>query len=115
MHDRIAAELRKQVQQSGRRYRQRWSPELKAQLLEYVGSRQRAGVSYARIADEIGVPFATIADWAQSVRRQRAKRFRRVEVRDETAIVHLVVVHPSGVRVEGADAAAVAAILKALS
>lgn len=78
MHDRIAAERRKQVQQSGRRYRQRWSPQLKAQLLEYVGSRQRAGTSYARIAEEIGVPFATIADWAQAVRRRRAARLQDV-------------------------------------
>ena len=114
MHDQVAANLRKQVQQSRREPRGRWAPELKARLIAYLEARHRDGVSYVRIAREVGVPFATIADWAQLVNKRRQESgFRRVEVREERA--GLVVVHPSGVRVEGADAFAVAAIFKALS
>lgn len=115
MHENAAAEIRKKVQQSARKYRERWEPKLKTEILEFITVRRKRGASYTTISKEIGVPFATIAEWAQELRTAKSRKptFQRVEVREEKAR-SLVLVHPSGVRVEGVDVATAAAILKAL-
>jgi transposase-like protein len=41
----------------------RYSPALKARVIEFAQSRRREGASWERIADDIGVSFETVRRW----------------------------------------------------
>lgn len=88
----------------------RFAPELRRQITE-VGRELRAeGRSWFKIGREIGLP-------AETVRRlcETAAGFVAVEVADEAVARNLVVVAPSGHRVEGLDVETLVALLARLA
>lgn len=111
-------QLRGQVRdhQRGRAARSVRYPEgLRREIVDVLGEAHRRGVAVARLAREIGVPTSTLTLW-----RRRARRgpFRRVAVTVPAPVIvsaPLVVVTPTGLRVEGLDLAGVITMLRALA
>jgi hypothetical protein len=88
----------------------RFAPELRRQI-SAVGRRLRdEGQSWLRIGREIGLPMETVRRLCGT-----ARGFVAVEVVDEAAPRDLVVVTPSGHRVEGLDVETVVALLARLA
>jgi hypothetical protein len=89
----------------------RFSPELRSQICA-VGRRLReGGTSWLGIGRELGLPAATVRRLCE----RGTPSFAPVEVVSDTATAGLVVVAPSGYRVEGLDVDAVAALLARLT
>ncbi len=89
----------------------RFAPELRRQI-SVVGRRLRdEGKSWLGIGREIGLPAETVRRLCE----QAAPGFARVEVVNEFVARGLVVVAPSGYRVEGLDVETVAALLARLA
>jgi hypothetical protein len=88
----------------------RFAPELRRQIAA-VGRRLRdAGQSWFRIGREIGLPGETVRRLCEA-----APSFVAVEVVDDVVARDLVVVAPTGYRVEGLDINAVVALLARLA
>jgi hypothetical protein len=88
----------------------RFAPELRRQITA-VGRELRAeGQSWCRIGGELGLP-------AETVRRlcEAAPGFVAVEVADRAVARELVVIAPSGYRVEGLDIETVVELLARLA
>jgi hypothetical protein len=90
----------------------RFAPELRRQI-SGVGRRLRdEGVSWSRIGVALGLPTATVRRLCES----DAAGFARVEVVDDVARVgELVVITPTGFRIEGLDANGAATLLRLLA
>jgi hypothetical protein len=88
----------------------RFAPELRRQISE-VGRRLRdQGKSWLGIGREIGLPGETVRRLCEQV-----AGFAPVEVVNDFVARGLVVVSPSGYRVEGLDVEAVVALLARLA
>ena len=110
-----AERLREEITRSERRPRQKFEPDLKRRLVEYAQERNDESGSYVAIGRELGIP-RTIADWlGRAAKKVKREGFRRIEVREPARTVSLVVVHSSGVRIEGLDLAGVADLLRRLA
>lgn len=88
----------------------RFAPELRSQI-SAVGRRLRdEGKTWFRIGREIGLPGETVRRLCEA-----APGFAPVEVVNDAVARDLVVVAPSGYRVEGLDVATVVALLARLA
>lgn len=105
MINRLRATLARREGGRGRRF----APELRRQITGVGRGLRAEGKSWFRIGREIGLP-------AETVRRLcEAPGFVAVEVAEEAAARGLVVVAPSGYRVEGLDVETVVALLARLT
>ena len=97
------------VRRKGGRGR-RFAPELRRQITAVGRGLRAEGGSWFRIGREVGLP-------AETVRRlcEAAPGFLAVEVTEGARSGHLVVVAPSGYRVEGLDVETVVALLARLA
>jgi hypothetical protein len=87
----------------------RFAPALRRQITAVGRGLRAGGRSWFRIGRELGLP-------AETVRRLcEASGFVAVEVADDVVARNLVVVAPSGYRVEGLDVERVVALLARLA
>jgi hypothetical protein len=90
---------------------------IRAMIVDYARQRQGAGVGWSTIAREVGFSMGAITSWARA--GTPAPRLRPVAVRAAAIVAlpasGLVVVLPSGVRIEGLHAAEVPALLAQLA
>jgi len=102
MQDR-AESFRRRVAEAnaGRPGRRRFSPELRAEALEYLESRRKEGAFLEAVSVELGVSKSALDKWrrSQSGASPKAKRFVRVQ----TAVgsEDLIFEAPSGHRIMG--------------
>ena len=101
----------------------RYSPAFRAEVVIHARDQVRAGVAVSRIARDLGLRPKTLTLW---MRDTRVSKLRAVRVEHDgrpvsaTAAVaaaerRLVVVTPSGVRVEGLDVDGVVQVLRLLA
>jgi hypothetical protein len=104
----LRAALARRERGRGRRF----APELRRQISD-VGRRLREdGASWSGIGTTLGLPTATVQRLCES----DTPGFARVEVVDDAVTVGgLVVVTPSGFRIEGLDANSAATLLRLLA
>lgn len=120
------AEIVDDGQRRDRRGRVSWS---KQQRMELLAEYERSGISQAAFARRAGVRYPTFAHWVQEARRQprgltgpkpraAAPRFAEVRLAADTsapsAASELSVSLPGGLIARGADATALAALVRAL-
>jgi len=90
---------------------------LRATIVDYARRRQAAGVGWPTIAREVGFSVGAITGWARAA--TRPARMRPVAVRADTVVAlpatGVVVVLPTGVRIEGLRVADVPALLAQLA
>jgi hypothetical protein len=90
---------------------------VRATIVEYARQRQAAGAGWRTIAREVGFSIGAITGWARAA--TRPLRLRPVIVRADAVVAlptpGLVVVLPSGVRIEGLPLADVPALLAQLA
>lgn len=118
-----AKEFRAAVAVLGERARTTpYPPELRALGLAHLKERQASGgVSRQEVASELGIGSDTLRNWTKPPRARRSSAVRRVRIAPraasprETTTRSLVVHGPAGLRIEGLDIAAVAALLVELS
>ncbi|MBS2031504.1 MAG: hypothetical protein JST54_26625 [Deltaproteobacteria bacterium] len=96
---------------STRRKRTRFSPQLAARVCAHVGARRAGGATWQSLADKLGIALGTLYRWQRE--RPCSRTLRPVEV---VATKHEVVVQgPCGLRIEGLDLDALAALLRKLA
>jgi predicted transcriptional regulator len=109
-----AAIVRHQSQR--RRRNVRFPASVRRDALAYARRQRAAGATLQRIASDLGVATNTLDRW---LKIEPEKKFRPVSVRGtrpaNRAKAALVLHGPVGLRVEGLDPEAVAAILRALA
>jgi hypothetical protein len=93
--------------------RVRFTASARRAALDHIERRRGEGVSLAAAARETGVPYLTLRRWRAGARSRPA--FRQVAVvAPERVGRGLVVVLPSGLRVEGLDVDGVAELARRL-
>ena len=103
-----AASIRRQVARNAER---RYPPELVAEVRRFVVASRAAGVSMARLSEQLGIPLDTLYRWQRATPPVRS--LRPVEViADERRVT---VLGPCGVRIEGLALDGVAALLRKLA
>ncbi|MBX3276347.1 MAG: hypothetical protein KF729_39200 [Sandaracinaceae bacterium] len=91
----------------------RYPAEVRREVVDYARRRRDEGASWAVIAGEAGLVLETLRRWCGS--KELAARMVPVEVvEEESAPREVVIVSPSGFRLEGLDAASAVAALRAL-
>ena len=96
----------------GRRY----TPGVRALILGWVERAKREGISEAECGRRLGIPVRRFGEWRSLARREQAHEMVPVEVRDEeTPSLGLMLVAPSGYRVDGLSVEQAIAMLRALS
>jgi len=94
----------------GRRY----AADVRGAVVRYARRRREQGASWAAIADEVGLRFETVRSWCVRPDESTAS-IVPVEVVVETAAsAPVVLVSPSGYRLEGLEPAEAVAALRAL-
>lgn len=90
---------------------------IRATIVDYARQRQVAGAGWPMIAREVGFSVGAITSWARA--RTASPRLRPVTVRPAAVVAlpasGLVLVLPSGVRIEGLQVADVPALLAQLA
>ena|ERR1700722_5151739 len=91
----------------------RYSPDLKARIIEFAQSRRGEGASWAEVAGEVGIGFETLRRWCMSAKPKRRAMVpvRVVADREESTVS---VVSAGGHRIEGLTLAEAIAALRAL-
>jgi hypothetical protein len=84
----------------------RFAPELRRQIAATGRLLRNEGMSWFKIGREIGLPSETVRRLCEA-----APGFVAIEVKSDSAVRDLVVVAPSGYRVEGLDLERVVALL----
>lgn len=128
-------QLRKRIAQTrvNRRGYKQYGPDLRQAVIRYAANRTRAGESYNEIAATLELPSRTLVHWCEVASREKrtdqAVEFRPVSVQtvddpadtetgqpcvSKTPACPVVVVLPSGVRLEGFTADAVAEFVRRL-
>ena len=98
------AKIRKRVAALGERTRgQRIPRELREEIASYARGRRAEGERVREIASEVGVSPESIRRWTASPPEEHGRAVLPVRVQEEIAHDGIVVVTPSGVRVEGLD------------
>jgi len=114
-----AAGIRATVRALGTRGQGRWYPEaLKREVLAYLAARRKEGRGLKTTSAELGMPQRSIKLWSSSPRPSGAARFVPMTAAASTAVdvpgPRLVVLGPTGVRIEGMDVAMLADLLRRL-
>jgi hypothetical protein len=91
----------------------RYSPALKARIIEFAQSRRSEGVSWAAIASDIGIAFETLRRWCMAKPRP-SRSMVPVRVVADAAEHTVSVVSAGGHRVEGLTLHEAVAVLRAL-
>jgi hypothetical protein len=91
----------------------RYSPDLKARIIEFAQSRRSEGASWAEVAGDIGIAFETLRRWCMAAEpKPRAMvPVRVVADRDEATVS---VASAGGHRIDGLTLHAAIAVLRAL-
>jgi hypothetical protein len=112
--DRVeGARVRAALAALGRRGRTTRIPDaVRHEVLTYARARRAAGASWAAIARAVGVSVGSLRNWARTPPPPRT--LVPVAVAPLAAAPALVVVSPTGYRVEGLDLATVTTLLRAL-
>jgi transposase-like protein len=92
----------------------RYPRELKARIIEHARARRGEGVSWARIAQELGLAFETIRRWCVAVEAKPSRSMVPVRVVAEADERAVSVVSPAGHRIEGLTLQQAVAVLRAL-
>ncbi len=87
---------------------------LKARILEAVHARRAQGVSWAQLAEQLGVSLETLRRWCAATTAKSPARMRRVRVVAERSSVSVTMVSASGHRVEGLTIDQVITLVRAL-
>ena len=95
------------------RRKQRYSPELKTQIIAYVAARRAAGDSQSTVSAALGVKWSTLRRWLS---RTSSTALVPVQVREVAAWTSptLSLVTPSGYRLDGLDAREAVALFRSL-
>ncbi len=118
-----ARRLRSQARKFENRHRPtgtRYSAAFRVEVVRHAQTRVREGVAVARIARELGLRAKTLTLWMRSA---PAPKLRPVRVEHpprhvpDAAVTdrRLVIVTPSGVRVEGLDLDAIVQLMRSLA
>lgn len=118
--EQLRAEFRRGVAQAGERGRTTAYPlELRAIGVAYVEARTAQGVNGMVACRELGIGRDTFLRWKRALASPPSladlPSFRPVEIARPAAPTTLVVHGPLGLRIEGLDVAALAALLRALA
>jgi hypothetical protein len=89
----------------------RFSPELRQRIADVARQLRDDGQSWTRISDALGVPMGSVRRLGDG----EAAGFTAVELVDDAGARGLVVVTPTGFRVEGLTPAAAVALIRKLS
>lgn len=100
--------------ESGRTKATRYSSRLKAAVADHVRSRRSAGVPFATLSMELGLPVNTLRRWVEGG-AGGASKVASVEVIEGPRSSSPVLVTPSGHRVEGLSLGALAELLVRLT
>jgi transposase-like protein len=115
MTDRQASALHDAVSALPSGRSRRYSPALKARILDVARAGRAQGASWVQLAEELGVSLETLRHWCATIPTKRPTRMRRVRVvAERPATIGVSVVSSSGIRVEGLTLEQVIALLRAL-
>jgi transposase-like protein len=116
MTDRQASALHEIVSALPSGRSRRYSPALRARILDVVQAHRAQGASWAQLAEQLDVSLETLRRWCASTSRKKgAARMQRVRVvADRPASSAVSLVSASGNRVEGLTLEQVIALLQAL-
>jgi len=119
--DEVGRRLRGAIAGLGRHRTQPLPQELHAEVERYAALRRRAGASWRTIAGSVGVSASALQRWGARERSSAVRAgLRRVRVRREwvpsqtVASATLVLISPSGFRVEGLGVAQALEMLREL-
>jgi len=120
--DEVGRRLREAIAGLGRHRTQALPQALHAEVQRYAAWRRRAGASWRTIAESVGVSASALQRWGARARGPAARAgLRRVRLRREEAAVvkavpsaTLVLISPSGFRLEGLGVAQALALLRGL-
>ena len=114
--DRELRDLRHHLGAIPRGRGRRFPAALRERILAWTVARRARGAGWSELARALGVPAATLQRWlTPRPERAAAVALRPVAVTDEPACRPLIVVAPSGLRIEGVTIADVIAILRGLA
>ena len=109
------ARLREEVAKHEGGRGNRYPAALQREAIRYARSRREEGASWATIAGEVGLRFETLRRWCLRESEVAMASIVPVEVDAREAVgSEVVIVSPSGFRLEGLDAASAVAALRAL-
>jgi hypothetical protein len=119
--DEVGRRLREAIAGLGRHRTQPLPQELHAEVERYAALQRRAGASWRTIAGSVGVSASALQRWGARERSSAVRAgLRRVRVRREwvpsqtVASATLVLMSPSGFRVEGLGVAQALEMLREL-
>jgi len=119
--DEVGRRLREAIAGLGRHRTQPLPQELHAEVERYAALQRRAGASWRTIAGSVGVSASALQRWGARERSSAVRAgLRRVRVRREwvpsqtVASATLVLISPSGFRVEGLGVAQALEMLREL-
>jgi transposase-like protein len=92
----------------------RYSPALKARVIEFAQSRRDEGASWERIADDIGVSFETVRRWCLAAEPKPVRAMVPVRVVADEDEPTVRVVSAGGHRIEGLTLHEAVVVLRAL-
>lgn len=114
--DRRMDEFRRKVH-ARRGTRRRGAPaydeQMRALALDYVSRARQQGRSWTAVARELGISAATLQAWTAAP-RSRAALVPVVVESEPRRSACLMVITPSGLRIEGLDVESAAALVRAL-
>jgi len=113
MTGRQAASLRGAIQGHGPARGKRYTPKLKARIIEFGHSRRAEGASWAQIAEDLGVAFETVRRWC-SVDVESPRAMVPVQVVAEPSVRTVSIVSAAGYRIEGLALHEAVALLREL-
>src|ERR1043165_2312182 len=115
MTDPELRELRRQLDAIPRGRGRRIPLALRARVTAWVAKRRERGDGWSELVRKTGVSMLTLQRWS-TPRSNRPVRLRRVEVAEPAQVERtIVLVSPTGLRIEGLTTADVIAILRGLA
>jgi transposase len=114
--DQAASSFRERVTAArGDRRRCRYPEELRAEALAYVDAARARGVGLIKAAQALGVDKSVLSGWRAKRQRSAMRVVKVVDAPLGGGGGGIVVHGPGGLRVEGLDVAALAALMRSLS
>lgn len=108
-------QLKREVGRLERGRGRRYPCALRERIVRYARSRRAEGHSWARIGEELSMPWETLRRWSRV--GESSKAMVPVEVVPAAVVAEggVAVVSPTGWRLEGLDVREAVAVLRALS